>query len=252
MGNRLYREIERLGWVNMNTKYQKLFKNEQGEGHFWPSFTDLLTTILLCFMLIFICMMIIKSLEIEEMKETIDQIMGVRAQLVKELQEEFSDSNLGIEIDEKTGAIIFNTEILFAYNDDNLKPESFKFLDEFVPKYLDTLLKSGYADSIAEIIIEGHTDRDGTYLYNLELAQKRAYSVASYILGDDFPYKHIQEHLEKKLTINSKSYTDDRTDKDGNYSAQQSRRVEFKFRLKDEEILEKTRGILLGDSPPPN
>lgn len=233
----------------MNTKYQKLFKNEHDEGHFWPSFTDLLTTILLFFMLIFICMMIIKSLEIEEMKETIDQIMGVRAQLVKELKEEFGDSNLGIEIDDKTGSIIFNTEILFAYNDDQLKPESFVFLDEFVPKYLDTLLKSGYEDSIAEIIIEGHTDRDGTYLYNLELAQKRAYSVASYILGEDFPYKHIQEHLEKKLTINSKSYTDDRTDQAGNYSAQKSRRVEFKFRLKDEEILEKTRRILKGDSP---
>jgi len=233
----------------MNTKYQKLFKHEHDEGHFWPSFTDLLTTILLFFMLIFICMMIIKSLEIEEMKETIDQIMGVRAQLVKELKEEFGDSNLGIEIDDKTGAIIFNTEILFAYNDDELKPESFVFLDEFVPKYLDTLLKSGYEDSIAEIIIEGHTDRDGTYLYNLELAQKRAYSVAAYILGDEFPFKHIQDHLEKKLTINSKSYTDDRTDQEGNYSAEQSRRVEFKFRLKDEEILEKTRGILKGDSP---
>src|SRR5690625_476443 len=228
----------------MNTKYQRLFEGEQNEGHFWPSFTDLLTTILLCFMLIFICMMIIKSLEIEEMKETIDQIMGVRAQLVTELKEEFSDSNLGIEVDEKTGAIIFSTEILFAYDDDELKPESFKFLDEFVPKYLDTLLQSGYEEYIAEIIIEGHTDRDGTYLYNLELAQKRAYSVASYILGDEFPYKRIQDHLEEKLTINSKSYTDFRTDDNENYSAQHSRRVEFKFRLKDEEILEKTREII--------
>lgn len=228
----------------MNTKYQRLFKGEQDDSHFWPSFTDLLTTILLCFMLIFICMMIIKSLEIDEMKKTIDQIMGVRAKLVTELKEEFGDSNLGIEVDEKTGAIIFNTEILFAYDKAELKLESFQFLDEFVPKYLETLLQSGYEEYIAEIIIEGHTDRDGTYLYNLELAQKRAYSVASYILGEDFPYKHIQNHLEEKLTINSKSYTDYRTDQAGNYSSQHSRRVEFKFRLKDEEILEKTREIL--------
>src|SRR5690625_417228 len=112
----------------MNTKYQKLFKSEQNDGHFWPSFTDLLTTILLCFMLIFICMMIIKSLEIEEMKETIDQIMGVRAQLVKELKEEFGDFNLGIEVDDKTGAIIFNTEILFAYIDEELKTEASLFV----------------------------------------------------------------------------------------------------------------------------
>lgn len=228
----------------MNNKYNRLFKQEEEEGRFWPSFTDLLTTILLCFILIFITMMVIKSLQIEEMKETIDQIMGVRAKLVNELRDEFTDSAHGIEVDDKTGAIIFDTEILFAYDDDELKPDSFTFLNEFVPRYLDVLLESGYENYIAEIIIEGHTDRDGDYLYNLRLAQDRAYSVASYILSDDFPYKHIQENLEEKLTVNSKSYTDFRTDEAGNYSAEASRRVEFKFRLKDEEILDRTRELL--------
>ncbi|MGM8364353.1 OmpA family protein [Virgibacillus sp. W0181] len=228
----------------MSTKYRRLFKNDQDEGHFWPSFTDLLTVILLCFILIFIAMMIIKSLQIEEMKRTIDQIMGVREQLVSDLKDEFSDSELEIEVDDKTGAIIFNTEILFEYDKAKLKPTSFQFLDAFVPKYLDTLLGSGYEEYIAEIIIEGHTDRDGTYLYNLELAQERAYSVASYILSDEFPYRHIQNNLEEKLTVNSKSFSDFRTDDQGEYSAENSRRVEFKFRLKDEEILNKTREIL--------
>lgn len=227
----------------MHSKYKKLLKPDAEENHFWPSFTDLLTTILLCFILIFIAMMIIKSLQIEEMKKTIDQIMGVREQLVSELKTEFSEGT-DIEVDEKTGAIIFDTEILFPYDDAELKSDSFSFLDEFVPRYLDILLQEGYADYIAEIIIEGHTDRDGGYLYNLELAQDRAYSVASYILGPDFPYDHIQDHLEEKLTVNSKSYTDFRTDDSGDYSADDSRRVEFKFRLKDEEILDKTREIL--------
>lgn len=189
-------------------------------------------------------MMVIKSLQIEEMKRTIDQIMGVRAKLVNELKEEFSDSSLGVEVDAKTGAIIFDTEILFTYDKAELKAESFQFLDEFVPKYLDILLQNGYEEYIAEIIIEGHTDRDGTYLYNLRLSQERAYSVASYILSDKFPYKNIQDHLQEKLTVNSKSYSDFRTDDKGAYSAEDSRRVEFKFRLKDEEILERTREIL--------
>lgn len=228
----------------MNSKYNRLFKQEDDESRFWPSFTDLLTTILLCFMLIFIVMMVIKSLQIEEMKETLDQIMGVRANLVEELSDEFTESDYGIEVDDKTGAIIFDTEILFAYDDDELKKDSFTFLDEFVPRYLDVLLESGYEDYIAEIIIEGHTDRDGDFLYNLELAQDRAYSVASYVMSDDFPYKNIQEEVEGKLTVNSKSYTDFRTDEAGDYSASASRRVEFKFRLKDEEILDRTREIL--------
>lgn len=228
----------------MDTKYQRLFKRESDEGHFWPSFTDVLTIILLCFILIFIVMMVIKSFQIEEMKRTIDQIMGVRVNLVNELKSEFNDSEAGITVDNKTGAIIFDTDILFEFDRAELKPESYQFLDEFVPKYLDVLLGSGYEDYVAEIIIEGHTDRSGSYLYNLELAQDRAYSVASYILGEDFPYKNIQDHLQDKLTVNSKSYSDYRTDENGEYSAESSRRVEFKFRLKDEEILNKTREIL--------
>lgn len=228
----------------MDTKYQRLFKRESDEGHFWPSFTDVLTIILLCFILIFIVMMVIKSFQIEEMKRTIDQIMGVRVNLVNELKSEFNDSEAGITVDNKTGAIIFDTDILFEFDRAELKPKSYQFLDEFVPKYLDVLLGSGYEDYVAEIIIEGHTDRSGSYLYNLELAQDRAYSVASYILGEDFPYKNIQDHLQDKLTVNSKSYSDYRTDENGEYSAESSRRVEFKFRLKDEEILNKTREIL--------
>ncbi|MEQ6377191.1 OmpA family protein [Bacillaceae bacterium S4-13-56] len=230
----------------MINKYQRLFQKDQEDGFFWPSFTDLLTTILLCFILVFISMMIIKSYQIEEMKKTIDQIMGVRVELVNDLKAEFKDSPLGIEVDEQTGAIIFDTDILFDYDDDQLKLESNQYLNEFMPKYIDILLKSGYEDYIAEIIIEGHTDRDNGYLYNLKLSQDRAYSVASYILGSGFPHKDLQPILQEKLTVNGKSFTDGRYDENGEYDAAASRRVEFKFRLKDEEILEKTREILEG------
>lgn len=228
----------------MINKYKRLFHHDEEESHFWPAFTDLLTSVLLCFILIFIVMMVIKSFQIQEMKRTIDQIMGIRVQLINELNDEFNDSNLNVEIDEKTGALIFNTDVLFAFDDAVLKPEAFEFLDEFVPAYLDVLLENGYEEHISEIIIEGHADRNGSYLYNLELSQQRAFSVAEYILSEDFPYKNIQEHLKEKLTVNGKSFTEGRTDEAGNYSSQASRRVEFKFRLKDEEILEKTRELL--------
>lgn len=231
----------------MIRKYQRLFHREEEESHFWPSFTDLLTAILLCFILIFIVMMVIKSFQIEEMKRTIDQIMGVRVNIIEDLNEEFSGSDLKIEIDEKTGALIFNTDILFEFDAAVLKPEAFAFLDEFVPAYLDVLLENGYEEYISEIIVEGHADNNGSYLYNLELSQQRAFSVAEYILSEDFPYKNIQEHLKDKLTVNGRSYTEGRLDDEGNYSPNASRRVEFKFRLKDEEILEKTRE-LLGDT----
>lgn len=227
-------------------KYERLFKGEQDEGHFWPSFTDLLTVILLCFVLIFIIMMVIKSLQIEEMEKTIDQIMGVRVNLIEDLKAEFDGATVGVEVDEETGALIFDTDILYAFDAAELKPEGFEFLDAFVPTYLEVLLEGGYEDYISEIIIEGHADRTGGYLYNLELSQARAFSVAEHILSDRFPEAAVQEPLIERLTVNGRSYTDIRTDEAGEYSAEDSRRVEFKFRLKDEEILEQTRQLLEG------
>src|SRR5690625_353980 len=202
--------------IIMIGKYHRLFEREREDGQFWPSFTDLLTTILLVFILIFIAMMIIKSLQVEEMKETLDQIMGVRAELIQELKLEFEDSAAGVSIDEETGAIIFSTEILFDYSQADLKQASFTFLDEFVPKYLDVLLGGEFEPYVAEIIIEGHTDRDGSYLYNLELAQDRALSVATYILSEDFPYRseeHTSElqsrgHLVCRLLLEKKKNID--------------------------------------------
>src|SRR5699024_3488440 len=96
--------------VPMLTKYQKLLKPDNEEDHFCSSYTDLLTTILICYIMTFIAIMITKSLPIEEIKKTIDQIMGVREKLVSELKSEFSEG-ADIEVDEKPGAIIFDTEI---------------------------------------------------------------------------------------------------------------------------------------------
>ena len=35
-------------------------------------------------------------------------------------------------------------------------------LQQFLPVYLDVLLREEYADYLGEVIIEGHTDSDGT------------------------------------------------------------------------------------------
>ncbi len=55
-----------------------------------------------------------------------------------------------------------------------------------------------------KIIIEGHTDSDGGYLYNLELSQKRAYAVMNYLLTLDY----IKRHNINKLVASGRSYLD--------------------------------------------
>ena len=99
---------------------------------------------------------------------------------------------------------------------------------------------------VSEIIIEGHTDTNGEYLYNLELSQKRALSVASYCLDDgtNLFKKEDIEVLREMVTANGRSFSNPVYNDDGSVNMGASRRVEFKFRLQDQEMVEQMIEIL--------
>lgn len=99
-------------------------------------------------------------------------------------------------------------------------------------------------DYLGEIIIEGHTDTQGTYLVNLELSQERALSVATYCLQMPSLSESQLEKLREILTAKGKSYSDPIYNDDGTINMDASRRVEFKFRMKDSEMIDEIRDIL--------
>ncbi|MBQ7678962.1 MAG: OmpA family protein [Butyrivibrio sp.] len=175
----------------------------------------------------------------------LDQIIGVRAALVEALRAEFDDSDLQIAVDEQTGAITFRSSVLFAYGDSDLKPSGEEFLSEFLPRYVRILLSPRYRDYISEIIIEGNADTDGSYLYNLELSQKRAYSVAAYCLADESNLSKAElEAFRKVVTTGGRSFSNPVLDENGEIDMDASRRVEFLFRLTDEEMIREMINIL--------
>jgi chemotaxis protein MotB len=76
----------------------------------------------------------------------------------------------------------------------------------------------------------------GSYEYNLELSQDRALSIVHYILGSEkFDANELIE-IRSKLTANGRSFSQLKRNVFGDADRDQSRRVEFKFRLKDEEM----------------
>jgi chemotaxis protein MotB len=181
-----------------------------------------------------------------EQQQKLDDIIGVRAELVQALSQEFENSDLKVSVDDKTGAITFDASILFDYNKSELKPSGEEFLSEFLPRYVDVLLSSEYRDNISEILIEGHTDTEGTYIFNLQLSQKRALAVASYCLGDKsdiLPDKQLEE-MRKLVSATGCSYSKPIYDDNGKVDMVASRRVEFLFRLKDEEMVREMIEIL--------
>ena len=182
----------------------------------------------------------------DSQQEKLDRIIGVRSELIEALKEEFDDSNLHISVDESTGAITFDSTILFEYNRDELKETGEAFLGEFFPRYVKILMGPEYREYVSEIIIEGHTDTSGNYMFNLDLSQKRAFSVAEYCLSDnnDILTKEETEALRSVVSTSGRSWSDPVYNPDGSVNMEASRRVEVLFRLKDEEMIREMIEIL--------
>ena len=179
-------------------------------------------------------------------QEKLDRIIGVRSELIEELSREFSSSSLQVSVDEQTGANSMDSSILFEYNADELKDTGKEFLSAFLPRYTNILLSDKYAEYISEIIIEGHTDDSGTYLFNLDLSQRRAYSVAAYCLDPAsgvLNESQIQT-LQTVLSSSGRSFSSPILNDNGSINASASRRVEILFRLKDEEMIREMIDIL--------
>lgn len=187
--------------------------------------------------------------ELTVTKKELQDIVGIRTDIIGALQSAFSNS--AMKVDAQTGSITFSSDVLFRYNSASLTTDSRETLKNIIPMYLDVLLADQFRDYIAEIIIEGHTDTDGSYQTNMELSYERANAVADFCLNKKNGLDETKiEQLQKLLTVNGKSWSNPVYQKDawGNPTEEvdmpASRRVEIKFRLKEDEMIEKIAGIL--------
>ncbi len=191
--------------------------------------------------------------ELTTTKQELQDIVGIRTDIIGALQTAFSNSTM--KVDAQTGSITFSSDVLFRYNSASLTAESRETLKNIIPMYLDVLLQDQFRGYIAEIIIEGHTDTDGGYQSNMELSYERANAVADFCLNKSNGLSEEKiEQLQKLLTVNGKSWSTPVYLKDaagnptGEVDMPASRRVEIKFRLKEDEMIKKIAGILAQDA----
>lgn len=248
------------------------------ETNYWQSYSDMMASLLLIFVLTIAVAIVAlnnykeqlesqqKELESQKQEllnqadqymrlkeelmakqEQIDRIIGVKQDIIEALNEELTRQSIIINIDQQTGAIVFDASILYDRSESELKPEGIEFLDRFLPVYIGVLFSDEFKEDIAEIIIEGHTDTESGYMYNLGLSQQRALSVVEYCLSDSSLSSEQKEQLRSIITANGRSFSNPIYDGNGKVDLEKSRRVEVKFRLKDEEMIQELQKILEGD-----
>ncbi|EAJ6218897.1 hypothetical protein ASL96_04545 [Campylobacter coli] len=165
----------------------------------------------------------------DKAKEKVQNLSLIRENLSKELQAKL-DSN--ITIDQKTGSISLPSGVLFDKDSYTLKNEAKASLRKILSEYFNAIINDPkILSNIENIIIEGHTDSDGSYIYNLDLSQKRAYEVMNFIYTF---YKDIR--LQKLLMASGRSFSDPVL-VNGVEDKDKSRRIEIKFSIKNDNAL---------------
>lgn len=187
-----------------------------------------------------------KTALLKDQQAQIDQIIGVKADVIEALKKEFAKNNINVDIDTQTGAMTLESSVLFAYDEAELTEEGKQALEQVLPIYCKVLLQKDYMKYLAEIIIDGYTDTDGDYSYNLQLSQQRSLAVAQYLLDiqGNFLNSDQSQNLQEYLTVNGHSMANPVLDANGNVDKDASRRVEVKFRLKDEEMISELNKIM--------
>lgn len=182
--------------------------------------------------------------ELAATRSELQDIVGIRTDIIGELQKRFTNSTM--KVDPQTGSITFSSDVLFRYNSATLTTESKSTLKEIIPMYLDVLLQDSFRSYIAEIIIEGHTDTDGGYQSNMQLSYNRANAVAKFCMDERNGLSENKiEQLQKLLTVNGRSYSNPvYAENSTEIDMAASRRVEIKFRLKEDEMIEKISSVL--------
>ncbi|MBR2942862.1 MAG: OmpA family protein [Clostridia bacterium] len=178
----------------------------------------------------------------------IDKLIGLRSRIIEELRDELRGAGLDAVVDKNTGAIAFTGAVLFDSGKNELKLSGKALLNAFIPVYVRTLMSEENEGYVGEIIIEGHTDTDGSYLHNLALSQERALAVVTYCLSGELTGLSAGEKqvLQSIITANGRSYSDPIYAADGSVDKEASRRVVFKFRMKDSEMIDQMSEILEG------
>ncbi|WP_415405929.1 OmpA family protein [Sulfurovum sp. CS9] len=176
--------------------------------------------------------------KLQSQKAKIKSLTGIKLKVVAALKEELGSK---IAIDKQSGSLRLASNILFDRGRATLKEEAKIELKQAFEEYIGALVtNTKIKPHLDRIIIEGHTDSDGGYLYNLNLSQKRAFAVMNFLLSLDF----AREHNIKPLMIASGRAYLDAIIVDGVEDKDASRRIEIKFRLKNEDAMHEIEKVL--------
>ncbi|MDP9043891.1 MAG: OmpA family protein [Pseudomonadota bacterium] len=155
---------------------------EEAEKPFWISFSDLMTALMVLFLVVMGVALLAVTKEAGERAQQ-DTRHRADIDLILDRLSQAAARYEGVKVDRERRVIDFGDRARFGFNRSTLTPDQEALLRRFVPEVLDLANDGLGSRLIKRIVVEGHADRTGTYLGNLDLSLQRSQRVLCALLA---------------------------------------------------------------------
>lgn len=213
---------------------------EDAEKPFWISYADLMTALMVLFLVVMVAALSTITKKAEEVKLESDAIErkttsnDTRADEIESVCDHLSKQskqvNSRIVVDCALNRIHFGEYGRFKTGGHTLSAEGQEALIHVIPLVLQTAEIPLGKKWLKQVVVEGYTDTDGSYLYNLHLSLKRSEWVMCTLLRNDHPDMPAlnapqRKQVKKLFLAGGVAFNNSKDSKD------ESRRVELRLQF---------------------
>lgn len=198
----------------------------EGESPFWISFSDLMSAL----MVLFLVVMAVTLIAVTKSVTADEQRKIQRETDIKELISRIKENSRlfkEVRVDESTYRINLGEKVRFDSGRADISQQDARFLREYVPVLLEAQETDIGKKWVRRIVVEGFTDQDGSYLYNLGLSLERSRQVVCVLFAAPAPAETPLSEAQK-LQIRDLFLVGGYSFNSRKASKEESRRVEFK------------------------
>lgn len=171
---------------------------DEAEKPFWISFADLMSALMVLFLVVMSVSMLSVTKRLSEKEREQERLDKDIEKILAEFQQSIV-SFPGITVNNSRRVIDFGSRARFDFNSSSLTPQQTRLLREFTPEILVRANSELGRRILKRIVIEGFTDKRGTYLSNLNLSLQRSQRVLCSLFDRPEPSERplTQDELEQ-------------------------------------------------------
>ena len=228
-------------------RFFKKIQVEDVENPYWLSISDLMTGLLIIFILTLSYYMLTFSEKTTELAESRIK----RASILKLIQERLKIEGIKVKVDLEHGILRIPEGILFDSGKAELKKEGIKLLQKLGPILYEVLTSPEFNGTVETIFIEGHTDNVTIHTCkfpsNWELSTQRAINTWQALSNITRELRELKNKNGEPI-FSCSGYADTRPIAPNNTpeGRKKNRRIDFRFamtppKLEEKELIKKIK-----------